>query len=68
MTIKSNKKTLNLFFMDAQKVDMFIMTSGKFFEGHHLGIIRDRMLEAPENKFVNLQMAQFKDPTKVLII
>ncbi len=54
--------------MDAQKVDMFIMTSGKFFEGHHLGIIRDRMLEAPENKFVNLQMAQFKDPTIVLII
>jgi len=30
--------------MDAQKVDMFIMANGKFFESHQVIQIRDRLL------------------------
>ena len=39
--------------MDAQKVDMFLMTQGKNF---------------PEDKAVMLSTMQFKDPTIVLIL
>jgi len=54
--------------MDVQKVDMFIMTNNKFFEGHHIARIRESLLELDDSKWVMLQTLQFKDPTTVLII
>lgn len=54
--------------MDAQKVDMFIMTNGKFFESHQVMQIRDRLLELDDNKWAMLQSTQFKDPTISLIV
>ncbi|NJO93043.1 MAG: TM2 domain-containing protein [Chloroflexia bacterium] len=54
--------------MDAQKVDMFIMTNGKFFESHMIMQIRDRLLEMDESKWTMLQSTQFKDPTISLIV
>ncbi|MFD1630512.1 TM2 domain-containing protein [Pseudopedobacter beijingensis] len=54
--------------MDAQKVDMFIMTNSKFFEGHQLPMIRERLLEMDDSKWVMIQTLQFKDPTTSLIV
>jgi hypothetical protein len=54
--------------MEAQKVDMFIMANGKFFEGHHLAQIRDRLIAMDESKWSTLQTLQFKDPTTSLIV
>lgn len=54
--------------MDAQKVDMFIMANGKFFEGHHLMTIRERLLQLDDSKWMMIQTLQFKDPTTSLII
>ncbi len=54
--------------MDTQKVDMFLMTSGKFFESNQLPIIRDRLLNLDESKWIVIQTMQFKDPTTSLII
>jgi TM2 domain-containing membrane protein YozV len=54
--------------MEAQKVDMFIMTNSKFFESHHIGLIRDRLLAMDDSKWALLTTAQFKDPTTMLII
>ncbi|WP_330443147.1 TM2 domain-containing protein [Flavobacterium sp. C4GT6] len=54
--------------MDAQKVDMFIMTSGKFFQGQHLNYIRESLLNADESKWTMIQSLDFKDPTTTLII
>ncbi|MDP3462333.1 MAG: TM2 domain-containing protein [Bacteroidales bacterium] len=54
--------------MDAQKVDMFIMSNGKFFEGHQMNMIRERLVALDDSKWVMLSTAQFKDPTTVLII
>ena len=54
--------------MDAQKVDMFIMANGKFFEGHHLGQIRERLILIDDSKWPAIQMLQFKDPTTSLIV
>lgn len=54
--------------MDAQKVDMFIMTNGKFFEGHHLMQIREHLLQMNESKWALIQTMQFKDPALYLIV
>lgn len=54
--------------MDAQKVDMFIMTNGKFFEGHHLPMIRERLVQLDDSKWGVIQTLQFKDPTTMLIV
>jgi len=54
--------------MDAQKVDMFIMSNGKFFESHQINIIRDRLLLIDDSKWPMLSTTQYKDPTTTLII
>jgi TM2 domain-containing membrane protein YozV len=54
--------------MDTQKVDMFVMTNSKFFESYHLHVIRQQLLDLPEEKWVRVQFAQFKDPTMSLVI
>ena len=54
--------------MEAQKVDMFIMTNGKFFESHHINAIRERLIALDDSKWVVVSTAQFKDPTTSLIV
>ena len=54
--------------MEAQKVDMFMMFNGKFFESHQLQGLRDRIQDIDDTRWVSLQMMQFKDPTISLII
>ncbi len=54
--------------MDLQKVDLFIMTNGKFFEAHYLGWIREKLIQLDEAAWPQLQMMQFKDPTIHLIV
>ncbi len=54
--------------MEAQKVDMFIMANGKFFESHQVGLIRDRLLALDDSKWGLIQTMQFKDPTTSIIV
>lgn len=54
--------------MESSKVDMFIMTNAKFFEGHQIPIIRDRLLKMDDSKFILLQTLNLKDPTTILIV
>jgi TM2 domain-containing membrane protein YozV len=54
--------------MEAQKVDMFLMMNGKFFEGHQIPFIRERLLQLDDTKYVMVQTAGFKDPTISLVV
>ena len=54
--------------MDQQKVDMFLMSYGKYFEGFHLMAIRERMLKIDDAKSTQLLAANLKDPTTMLIV
>lgn len=54
--------------MDAQKVDMFMMTKSKYFESHQLVQIRERLLQMDDSNWGMLQTVQFKDPTTSLIV
>jgi len=47
---------------------MFIMTNSKHFESHQVPLIRDRLLQMDETKWMTVQTMQFKDPTTSLII
>lgn len=59
---------LNYQKMDAQKVDMFIMSNGKFFESHHISAIRERLLSLDDSKWVMIQSLPLKDPQTSLIV
>jgi hypothetical protein len=54
--------------MDAQKVDMYLMANAKFFEGHQITAVRDKLLTADDSKFLVLQASNLKDPTVILIV
>lgn len=54
--------------MDAQKVDMFIMSNSKFFESHQVAMIRERLVALDESKWIMVQSVQLKDPTISLIV
>lgn len=54
--------------MEQQKVDMFIMTYSKYFEGYQLSQIREKLLTLDDSKFVMLQAANLKDPVITLVI
>lgn len=54
--------------MDEQKVDMFIMSSHKYFEPHQFQSIRQALLQADESTFLRIQSTNFKDPVLVLIV
>jgi TM2 domain-containing membrane protein YozV len=54
--------------MDAQKVDLFILTNSKYFENYQVAQMRDRLLKVDDSKWALLQTIQFKDPTLSLVI
>jgi len=54
--------------MDVQKVDMYIMTNAKFFDGDKVPMIRERLLAVDDSKWILLQSQQLKDPTTLLIV
>jgi TM2 domain-containing membrane protein YozV len=54
--------------MEAQKVDMFIMTNAKYFEGYQITGVRERLIAMDDSKWAMISSVQLKDPTTSLII
>lgn len=54
--------------MDAQKVDMFLMTNAKFFEGYQLNAVKEKLTGLDDSKWMSVQALNLKDPTTMLII
>lgn len=54
--------------MEENKVDMFLMSNSKYFEGHHLPTIREKLLQLDDSKWAHIQTLQFKDPTTSIIV
>jgi TM2 domain-containing membrane protein YozV len=54
--------------MDANKVDMFLMANGKYFESVQIPQIKDQLLKLDESKWTIIQSLDFKNPTTVLIV
>lgn len=54
--------------MEAQKVDLFIMSNSKFFESHKVYAIREALLNVDNSKWGQITSLQFTDPTITLIV
>jgi len=54
--------------MEAQKVDMFIMTNAKYFESYQINGIRERLIALEDSKWAMISTVQLKDPTVSLIV
>lgn len=54
--------------MDAQKVDMFIMTNGKYLPEDKLQFVRERLLLMDDSRWSVLSLIQFKNPTTALVL
>lgn len=54
--------------MQQQKVDMFLMTNGKFFPEEKAMFIRERLLSLDDSKESLIFSMQFKDPTIALVL
>ena len=54
--------------MEAQRVDMFLMANGKFFQAQHLHYIREQLIKADDSKWAMIQSVDLKDPTTILIV
>ena len=54
--------------MEQQKVDMFMMSNGKFFAQEKVGMIREKLLTMDESKWGTISTIQYKDPTTALIL
>ena len=54
--------------MDAQKVDMYLLTNAKNFAPEQIPALRSRLLEVPEEDSIRIQMVSPKDPLMVLLI
>ena len=54
--------------MESQKIDMFIMSNGKYFESYQLSQIRERLVNLDDSKWGLIQTMQFKDPTLMLVV
>ena len=52
----------------AQKVDMFLMTHAKYFEGHQISAVREKLLGLDESRSMLIHTISFKDPTTTLIV
>lgn len=54
--------------MDAQKIDLFMMTNAKYFPVETLPLIRQRLEMLDEARAMGMTYMQFKDPTVTLIL
>ena len=54
--------------MDSQKIDMYLMSTAKYFESYQIPVIRERLLALDDSRFILLQTLNLKDPTTMLII
>jgi TM2 domain-containing membrane protein YozV len=54
--------------MESQKVDMFILANGKYFNSYEVGQVRDQLINIDDSKWPMIQSLQFKDPTTSLIV
>lgn len=53
--------------MDAQKVDMFIMTNGSNLPEQRIPFLREKLLTLDDSKWSALSIMQFKNPTTALL-
>ena len=53
--------------MDKNKVDMFLMTNARYFPTNQVMLVKQKLEQMNEDKFVMLQSINFKDATSTVL-
>ncbi len=54
--------------MDINKVEMYMMTNGKYFPDDKLVFIKDKLIEMDDSRFMTVSMLEMKDPMVYLLV
>ncbi len=54
--------------MDQNKVDMYLIANGKYFDSYQITSVRDMLLDMDDSKFIHLQAANLQNPSTILIV
>lgn len=54
--------------MEQQKVDMFVVSNGKYLPQEKVATVRERLASLDESKWSAVSTIQYKDPTTALIL
>ena len=54
--------------MDQQRVQMYIMTNQKYFPPEKIGILQEKLMYLPDERFAYIASVELKDPTTLLLI
>ena len=54
--------------MDQNKVDMYLIANGKYFDSYQIVNVRDMLLDMDDSKFIHLQSANLHNPSTILIV
>jgi TM2 domain-containing membrane protein YozV len=54
--------------MDIQKVDLYLITNGKYFAPEQIQLIRSRLIELSDEEGFKLQLFSPKDPVILLLV
>lgn len=54
--------------MDAQKLDLYLMSNQKYFPAEKIPYIREKLMALDDSQFVVATSIELKDPTVMLII
>lgn len=57
-----------VFYMDQQKIDMYIMTNQKYFPEEKIVFLKDKLRTIDEEKFSLVSAVELKDPTTILLV
>ena len=57
-----------VFYMDQQKIDMYIMTNQKYFPEEKIMYLKDKLRTIDEEKFSLVSTIELKDPTTILLV
>ena len=54
--------------MDANEVNQFLVANAKYFPEEQIPFLKQKLLDASDDKLTLVQCTEFKDPTTILII
>ncbi len=54
--------------MDANKLDMYVMTNAKYFPAEKMAVLRDKLSTADDSRYTMISSIELKDPTTITLI
>lgn len=54
--------------MEQQKIELFLTTNQKYFPGDKMVLIKEKMSQLDDDRYLTITSLEFKDPTTMLIV